>query len=63
MTINEDYLDDIEMNVSDDSKSDIDAAASEDAAALDLTFDALVNIKNYMDLNTLLKRIVKIQVG
>lgn len=40
MTINEDYLDDIEMNVSDDSKSDIDAAASEDAAALDLTFDA-----------------------
>ena len=47
MKINEDYLDDIEMNVSDDSKSDIDAAASEDAAALDLTFDALVNIKNY----------------
>ena len=35
------------MNVSDDSKSDIDAAASEDVAALDLNFDALVTIKNY----------------
>ena len=35
MTINEDYLDDIEMNVSDDSKSDIDAAASEEDAQQD----------------------------